>query len=45
MLLFRKINPHCMNIRFIVVGVILGAAVTIAFLIGSPMFGGFDALR
>lgn len=34
-----------MNIRFVVVGAVLGAAVIIAFFIGSPMFGGFDALR
>ena len=31
-----------MNKRFIIVGIILGTAVTIAFLAGSPMFGGFD---
>jgi hypothetical protein len=34
-----------MNKRFIIVGIVLGAAVTIAFLIGSPMMGGFDTLR
>ena len=34
-----------MNRRFIVVGVVLGIAVAIAFIIGSPMVGGFDALR
>ena len=34
-----------MNVRFIVVGGILGVAVVIAFIIGSPIFGGFDSLR
>ncbi len=34
-----------MNWRFVAVGVILGAAIAFAFFIGSPMFGGFDALR
>ncbi len=34
-----------MNVRFVIVGVILGGAVALAFFIGSPMFGGFDALR
>jgi hypothetical protein len=34
-----------MNKRFIVVGIILGAALGIVFLAGSPMFGGFDKLR
>ena len=34
-----------MNKRFIIVGIILGTIVTIAFLIGSPMFGGFDMMR
>jgi hypothetical protein len=26
-------------------GIVLGAVVTIAFIVGSPMFGGFDTLR
>ncbi len=34
-----------MNKRFIVVGVILGIAVTLAVIIGSPAIGGFDSLR
>jgi hypothetical protein len=31
-----------MNKRFIVVGIALGILVSIAFFVGSPMFGGFD---
>ena len=31
-----------MNKRFIVVGIALGIIVSIAFFVGSPMFGGFD---
>jgi hypothetical protein len=34
-----------MNKRFIIVGIVLGIAVGIAFFLGSPMFGGFDMLR
>jgi len=34
-----------MNKRFIIVGIVLGIAVAIAFFFGSPMFGGFDKLR
>ena len=34
-----------MNKRFVVVGAILGMIVVAAFLLGSPMFGGYDALR
>jgi len=34
-----------MNKRFIVVGVVLGIAVTVAVIIGSPALGGFDTLR
>ena len=34
-----------MNKRFVVVGAILGMIVAAAFLLGSPMFGGYDALR
>jgi|TARA_B100001750_G_scaffold147491_1_gene117941 hypothetical protein len=34
-----------MNIRFIAVGVVLGIVVTIAFFMGSPMFGGYDMMR
>ncbi len=34
-----------MNKRFIIVGVALGLIVVAAVLIGSPMFGGFDAMR
>jgi|TARA_Y100000780_G_scaffold100660_1_gene91281 hypothetical protein len=31
-----------MNKRFIVVGIALGILISIAFFVGSPMFGGFD---
>ena len=31
--------------RFAIVGVVLGILVTVAFFIGSPMFGNFDQLR
>jgi|TARA_B100000809_G_C14781368_1_gene403092 hypothetical protein len=31
-----------MNKRFIIVGIALGILVSIAFFVGSPMFGGFD---
>jgi len=34
-----------MNIRFIAVGVVLGIVITIAFFMGSPMFGGYDMMR
>ena len=40
-----------MNTRFVIVGVILGVAITIAVIIGSPAnplnldFGGMDAVR
>lgn len=34
-----------MNKRFIVVGIGLAIVVTLAVIIGSPMFGGFDTLR
>ena len=40
-----------MNIRFVIVGVILGIAITIAVIVGSPAnplnldFGGMDAVR
>jgi len=34
-----------MNIRFIAVAVVLGIVVTIAFFMGSPMFGGYDMMR
>jgi len=34
-----------MNKRFIVVGIVLALVVTLAFIAGSPMFGGFDTLR
>jgi len=27
------------------VGIVLGVIVTLAFIFGSPMFGGFDTLR
>lgn len=31
--------------RFIIVGILLAAVVTLAFFVGSPMFGNFDQLR
>lgn len=34
-----------MNKRYIVAGAILGTAVVVAFLLGSPMFGGYDSFR
>jgi len=34
-----------MNKRIVIVGIVLGAIVTIAFFMGSPMFGEFDTLR
>jgi hypothetical protein len=34
-----------MNIRFIAVGIALGIVVTVAFFMGSPMFGGYDMMR
>jgi hypothetical protein len=34
-----------MNKRLILVGIVLGSIVTIAFFLGSPMFGGFDMMR
>jgi hypothetical protein len=34
-----------MNIRFIAVGIALGIIVTVAFFMGSPMFGGYDMMR
>lgn len=31
--------------RFVVVGAVLAILISIAFFIGSPMFGNFDQLR
>ena len=31
--------------RFVMVGVVLAILISIAFFIGSPMFGNFDQLR
>ena len=43
--LFRiHITPH-MNKRLIAVGIALGVVILVAFLMGSPMFGGFDTMR
>jgi hypothetical protein len=39
------VNTFGMNKRFIIVGVILGIAVLISVIIGSPAIGGFDAMR
>jgi len=34
-----------MNKRILIVGIILGVVVALAFFMGSPMFGGIDTLR
>ena len=34
-----------MNMRFVIVGVVLGIVVAFAVIIGSPAIGGFDAGR
>ncbi|SVA51046.1 uncharacterized protein METZ01_LOCUS103900 [marine metagenome] len=34
-----------MNKRFVIVGVALVTIISIAFFVGSPMFGGFDLIR
>jgi len=34
-----------MNKRIIIVGIVLGIVVALAFFMGSPMFGGMDMLR
>tara|TARA_B100001750_G_scaffold65763_1_gene52265 strand:+ start:14801 stop:14905 length:105 start_codon:yes stop_codon:yes gene_type:complete len=34
-----------MNTRFIIVGIVLSIVVSIAFFMGSPMFGGYDMMR
>tara|TARA_B100001079_G_scaffold172431_1_gene147917 strand:- start:388 stop:492 length:105 start_codon:yes stop_codon:yes gene_type:complete len=34
-----------MNKRLLIVAVVLGVIVTVAFFSGSPMFGGFDMVR
>jgi len=34
-----------MNKRFVIVGILLGSMIAIAFFAGSPMFGGMDMLR
>jgi len=34
-----------MNKRFVMVGIVLGSIIAIAFFLGSPMFGGFDTFR
>jgi len=34
-----------MNMRFVIVGVVLGILVTLAVIIGSPALGGFDSMR
>tara|TARA_B100000929_G_scaffold103030_1_gene81505 strand:- start:388 stop:492 length:105 start_codon:yes stop_codon:yes gene_type:complete len=34
-----------MNNRLVIAAIILGALVTVAFFVGSPMFGGFDMGR
>lgn len=33
------------NKRYVVVGAVLAVIVAFAFFMGSPMFGGFDAVR
>jgi len=34
-----------MNRRFIIVGIVLGVIVAMAYFAGSPVIGGFDTLR
>jgi hypothetical protein len=34
-----------MNKRFVIVAAALGTIISLAFFIGSPMFGGFDLIR
>ena len=34
-----------MNKRFIIVGIILGCVITMAFIAGAPGLGGFDIAR
>jgi hypothetical protein len=34
-----------MNMRFVIIGVVLGIIVTFAVILGSPALGGFDAMR
>jgi hypothetical protein len=38
-------NFELLNKRIIVVGIVLGVIVTIAVIIGSPAFLGFDSMR
>ena len=41
----REEGGAAVNKRFIVAGAILGTIVVVAFLLGSPMFGGYDSFR
>ena len=34
-----------MNKRFVIVGVVLGAIIVAAVIVGSPAIGGFDMIR
>jgi len=43
--LFKPKLSVNMNKRFVIVGILLGSLITIAFFAGSPMFGGMDMLR
>ena len=36
---------QAVNKRYVAVGVVLATIVAFAFFMGSPMFGGFDAVR
>lgn len=43
--LTRMMRIFIMNKRFVIVGIVLGIAVTLAVIIGSPALGGFDMMR
>ena len=45
LLFILQIFNFNMNKRLLIVAVVLGVIVTVAFFSGSPMFGGFDMVR
>ena len=45
LLFILQIFNFSMNKRLLIVAIVLGALVTTAFFVGSPMFGGFDMGR